>query len=125
VGGRSCCCWICRARGCIERSLSHDHVTVWRFFLSPSRHFFRRLEFSFFTWCLGGIFFLTTTTTHGMMLLFQYLKWRAPEAILHANVIRWWWWLAGSIHVHVLEIARPCVFFCLVVIFPLFFDSLL
>jgi hypothetical protein len=57
VGGRSCCCWICRARGCIERSLSHDHVTVWRFFLSPSRHFFRRLEFSFFTWCLGGIFF--------------------------------------------------------------------
>jgi hypothetical protein len=55
--------------------------------------------------------FLTTTTTHGMML-FQYLKWRAPEAF--CTPMLFGGWLVGSIHVHVLEIAQPCVFFVVI-----------
>lgn len=115
------CCWICRARGCIERVSRSRDCLEWRFspyhdiiFFPLLFYFYNILRFladwNFSTNAFEAFFsFLTTTTTHGMML-FQYLKWRAPEAF--CTPMLFGGWLVGSIHVHVLEIAQPCVFFC-------------
>lgn len=108
-------------RGCIERVSRSRDCLEWRFspyhdiiFFPLLFYFYNILRFladwNFSTNAFEAFFsFLTTTTTHGMML-FQYLKWRAPEAF--CTPMLFGGWLVGSIHVHVLEIAQPCVFFC-------------
>ena len=80
---------------------SHDHVTVCSGDFLLITTFFPLLfylcyilrflaDWNFSTNAFGAFFsFLTTTNTHGMML-FQYLKWRAPEAFCTPMLFGGW-----------------------------------
>ena len=105
---------------------SHDHVTVCSGDFLLITTFFPLLfylcyilrflaDWNFSTNAFGAFFFLFNHYQHTWDDVISIFKVAGARGFLQANVV---WWLVGSIHVHVLEIAQPCVFFCC--LFPLF-----